>query len=58
MASSAMMVLLTNSRKVSSALGTRRSCSLVDKPFMKWYFFSSVSICSGAYYVRWLNNLE
>jgi hypothetical protein len=31
----------------------------VDKPFMKWYFFFSlVSTCSGAYYVRWLNNLE
>jgi hypothetical protein len=32
---------------------------LVDKPFMKWYFFfSSVSTYSRAYCVRWLNILE
>jgi hypothetical protein len=29
-----MMVLLTNSKKVQLALSTRRSCTLVDKPFM------------------------
>jgi hypothetical protein len=48
-----MMVLLTNSRKVKLALTARRSYSLVDKPFMKQYFFFSfVSTCFGAYYLR------
>jgi hypothetical protein len=53
-----MMELLANSRKVQLALSARCSCSLVDKPFMKRYFFSLVSTCSRAYYVRWLNILE
>jgi hypothetical protein len=59
MVSSAMMVLLTKSRKVPSALSTRCSYSLVDSPFMKWYFFFlAVSTCFGAYCARQLDSLE
>jgi hypothetical protein len=59
MASSAMIALLKNSRKVPPVVSARRSFSLVDKPFMKYYFFfSMVSTYYGVYCVRWLNNLE
>jgi hypothetical protein len=56
--SSAMMTLLMNSRKDSQVLSAMRSCSF-ERPFMKWFFLlSSVSTWSGAYCIKWLNNLE
>jgi uncharacterized membrane protein len=57
-ASSAIMTLLTNSGNVPPVLSAMRSCSLVERPIIKWYFFSYVSTWSGAYYARWLNCLE
>jgi uncharacterized membrane protein len=58
-ASSAMMILMTNSGNVLPVLSVMRSCSLVERQIMKRsFFFSSVSTWSGAYYTRWLNNLE
>jgi hypothetical protein len=59
MASSAIMMLLTNSGNVPPVLSAMRSCSLVERPIMKRsFFFSSVSTWFSTYYARWLNCLE
>jgi hypothetical protein len=58
-ASSAIMILLTNSRSVPLVLSAMRSYSLVERPIMERSFFlPSVSTWSGSYCVRWLNCLE
>jgi uncharacterized membrane protein len=45
-ASSVIMTLLTNSGNVPLVLSAMHSCSLVERPIMKWsFFFSSVSTC-------------
>jgi hypothetical protein len=55
----ALLTLLTNSRNDPPVLSAMRSCSLVERPTMKWCFFlSSVSTWSGAYCARRLNNFE
>jgi hypothetical protein len=55
---SVMITLLTNSRNDPLVLIARRSCSFMERPFIKQYFFfSSVSTYSGAYCTRWLNNM-
>jgi uncharacterized membrane protein len=40
-ASSAIMTLLTNSGNVPPVLSVMHSCSLVERPIMKWSFFLS-----------------
>jgi hypothetical protein len=58
-ASSTIITLLTNFGNVPPVLSTMRSCSLVERPIIKWsFFFSSVSTWSGAYCARLLNYLE
>jgi nitrate/nitrite transporter NarK len=49
---SMMMTLLTNSGNDPPVLSAIRSYSLVERSIMKR------STWSGAYYVKWLNNLE
>jgi hypothetical protein len=46
-----MMTLLMNYGNDPPVLSARRSCSFVERPFMKRHFFSFVSTCS-----IWLNN--
>jgi uncharacterized membrane protein len=57
-ASSVMMTLLTNYGIDPLMLSAMPSYSLVERTIMKRSFLSSVSTWSGAYCVRWLNNLE
>jgi uncharacterized membrane protein len=58
-ASSKIMMLLTNSGNVPPVLSAMRSYNLVERLIMKRSFFlSSVSTWSSAYCARWLNCLE